>query len=411
MNFFRFAFSCLIYTATLSAAPVDKQVKAFEGAEGFGAYSSGGRGGEVIKVTDLSDNVRNPAPGSLRWALEQHGPRIVEFDIEGTITLEKPLVITNPFITVDGSTAPGIGVTIKDYGLEISNTHDVIVRHLRVRPGDEAILAKPPKQRSGGTDALLVANSSNVIIDHCSASWTSDTVASVDSSSQVTLQYCFFYEPLANPEVHYEKGKPQSHAHVSNVSGDGVSYIKNVLAYYGDLGIQINDDMDGCIEAVNNYCYAYTESGSLLKPVANKTIKWHMVSNFYERALGKRGADIEFTPGGVLKGTIGKKSKVYLSDNIGPLRNDPASDQWTGTSSKLDPVSMARIRSDDPLFSSNVKVISTDDLKDLLLSEGGATLPKRDSNDLRIVKQIKTGKGKTTVNSQNDVGGYREFSP
>ena len=104
---------------------------AFPGAEGFGAYSKGGRGGAVLFVTNLNDS----GPGSLRWAVEQKGPRTIIFKTSGTIVLEKRLDIENPFITIAGQTAPGDGICLKGETVRIA-THDVIVRYLRVRLGD-----------------------------------------------------------------------------------------------------------------------------------------------------------------------------------------------------------------------------------------------------------------------------------
>jgi pectate lyase len=157
----------LMNTNGCKETPTQMELKshtpAFPGAEGFGAYTMGGRGGNVYIVTNLNDD----GAGSLRNAVEASGPRIVVFEISGTIELESRLRISNPYITIAGQTAPGDGICLKNYELDI-NTHDVIIRYLRVRPGD-------PSQAEN--DAISI-RSSNVIVDHCSASWSIDEALS-----------------------------------------------------------------------------------------------------------------------------------------------------------------------------------------------------------------------------------------
>src|SRR5439155_11991687 len=110
------------------------QLPAFPGAEGWGRYSQGGRGGAVLKVTNLNDS----GPGSFREAVTQSGPRIVVFEISGTIDLRSPLAISTPYLTIAGQTAPGDGICIKRFPLRIHNTHDIIIRGIRIRPGIES---------------------------------------------------------------------------------------------------------------------------------------------------------------------------------------------------------------------------------------------------------------------------------
>jgi CSLREA domain-containing protein len=148
----------------LSARADEARIPAFPGAEGFGAFTPGGRGGRVYYVDTLEDVV-DPNDGvcSLREAVEARGPRIVLFKESGTIELRSPLVIKEPYITIAGQSAPGDGIVLKNNSLRIG-THDVIIRYLRVRPGS-----------SGEYDGIkLTDGASNVIIDHCSISWAVD---------------------------------------------------------------------------------------------------------------------------------------------------------------------------------------------------------------------------------------------
>src|SRR5579871_4101066 len=172
----------LLFAATCVTGVARAATPAFEGAEGFGAVSLGGSGGVTLRVNTLEDEPRNPAPGSLRWALAQRGPRIVRFDVAGNIRLRAPLIVTEPRLTLDGSDAPGAGVCLCDHSLSFRNTHDVIVRHLRFRRGDVETLkavASAGLSRPRGSvdlDTVSIDDSKNLIFDHCSLSWSCDEI-------------------------------------------------------------------------------------------------------------------------------------------------------------------------------------------------------------------------------------------
>src|SRR5262249_16216819 len=141
-------------------------VPAFPGAEGFGANTPGGRGGKLIAVTNLNDE----GPGSFRAACEAEGPRIVVFRVSGLIPLAKKLVIRNPYITIAGQTAPGDGICLRNYTFVIA-THDVVVRYLRSRLGDLSA--------QEDDSITLAAGARDVVIDHCSATWSIDEALSL----------------------------------------------------------------------------------------------------------------------------------------------------------------------------------------------------------------------------------------
>ncbi len=175
---------------------------AFPGSEGFGSKSLGGRGGEVLIVDSLFDKVANPPEGTLRWALQQRGPRIVIFRIAGTIELVGRLEIREPFVTIAGQTAPGGGITIKDYPIKIL-THDVILQGIRVRLGARFL---------PNSDAFNIASpeATGIMVDHCSFSWSTDEVVGAgDGASRITFSNSVFAEGLdcsIHPEGCHSRG-------------------------------------------------------------------------------------------------------------------------------------------------------------------------------------------------------------
>jgi len=172
----------------LAVAEAQARTLAFPGAEGAGKWPQGGRGGRVIPVTNLDDS----GPGSLRAAAEAKGPRTVVFRVSGTIELQTPISIKQPFLTIAGQTAPGEGICLKGQSLLISNTHDIIIRHLRCRPGDKTSLP-------GEMDAISMSSVRDVILDHCSATWSTDECLSVTrDSDRVTVQNCLIAEALTS---------------------------------------------------------------------------------------------------------------------------------------------------------------------------------------------------------------------
>lgn len=389
------------------ALAVSRDKLAFPGAEGFGAYSQGGNGGKILHVTTLKDNNE---PGSLRWAINQDYPRIVVFDVEGIIVLNSTLPIENPFITIDGSTAPGNGVTIKDGTVTVKNTHDVIIRYLKVRPGDEVALKKgiwkKTKRKDPPEDSLNVNTSFYVIIDHCSASWCSDEVLSVDGEN-ITVQNCFITEPLGNPELHIENGKKQSHPFAALVTAKTVSYIKNLLAYFRIRGPQLTCDEDGCQkEAVNNYVCAFSVTGSRIT-LQNYKAKYHIINNFYDYLLDDNAYEINLLYSSKIKSRSPLTNpRVYIAGNIGPHRSSNSKDQWACVKVDINSKEAAQIRSTAPLFTSPINVLDAKDVPQYVLTNAGAILPQRDPIDQRIINQLLHKKGEI-IQGQDDVGGYK----
>src|SRR4051812_34380467 len=177
---------CLIATlpSVSAQAAAVSELPAFPGAEGFGATTPGGRGGKVMFVTNLNDS----GPGSLRAACEATGPRIIVFRAAGTIALKSPITVKAPYLTVAGQTAPGDGICVRDATFGVA-THDVVIRYLRCRLGDVT------GREADSFDVLH--GSRDVILDHCSATWSIDEALSLSGNNQnITIQWCLIGESL-----------------------------------------------------------------------------------------------------------------------------------------------------------------------------------------------------------------------
>jgi pectate lyase len=232
-----------------------ERLPVFPGAEGFGAHTGGGRGGRVIEVTTLNDR----GPGSLRAAVDAAGPRLVVFRTGGTIELQSPLAITHPFITIAGQTAPGGGITLKNGPANLFaplqvKTHEVVIRYLRSRPG-------PSGKPSPNVDALTIADPQrtvyNVIVDHCSFSWSTDEVVNVwYDAKDVTLQWCIMSEGLdksTNPEGPASRGPL-----LGGRGSERISFHHNLIAHNRGRNPMIKSS--GVVDVVNNVVHARRRS-------------------------------------------------------------------------------------------------------------------------------------------------------
>jgi hypothetical protein len=363
--------AALIALGAMAEGPLG--LPAFPGAEGFGAETPGGRGGKVLVVSNLNDS----GAGSFRGACEAQGPRIVVFRVSGLIDLQSPIRVTEPFITIAGQSAPGAGICLKRNGLAI-DTHDVVVRHMRSRPGD--ISGKE-------VDGLAIGGSSRrVIVDHCSVSWSVDENLSPSGNiADVTVQWSIISEAL-NRSVH-GKGA-HGYGSLARAAG-GLSMHHNLWASNSSRNPRPGDNYARppypVIDVRNNVIY--NPGGG---NVIGETVTINYVGN-----LIKPGPDT------VLDAMFNPTEKysipAFVEGNVVEGRAGYA--KWFSK-----PVEMLAKAAESPRITASDARIAF--LK--VLDEVGATLPARDTVDARVVAGVRNGSGRI-IDSQWEVGGWPEY--
>ena len=365
-----------LYSFTVSA---QSTVPIFPGAEGYGQYTKGGRGGAIIKVTNLNSS----GPGSLRSALLSSGPRTVVFEVSGTIDIAGAITIRDPYLTIAGQTAPSPGILIRGGSITIK-THDVLIQHIRVRAGNT------------GDDCLKMSTAGsgevyNVYLDHLSLSWAKDEVLSIYQRDarvyDISVSHCFITEGLAKNNSYtgakgFLVGKDPNKS-VSEIIGD-VSVTSSLFAHNNQRNPYMKNGTRGIL--CNNVMYSYRHSAVEIGDDKGE-FQVAAVNNVFRTRVPANKPPISLR-------TPGSGGKLFMSNNMYD-GNMPAQNQLISASFTLQTTS--------PVNMSSVDVIPTSQTLDYVLDNSGARPADRDAVDVRIINEVKTRTGdwmdQTEVNS------------
>ncbi len=379
-------------------------LEAFDGAEGCGKYALGGRGGKEYVITSLEDD---GSEGTLRYAVEAEGPRIITFAVSGDIHLKAPLNIENPYISILGQTAPGAGITIRDHNVFITADHTVI-RYLRFRLGSSS---------GQEADALGAKRCRNLIIDHCSMSWATDENASFYNINDATVQWCIISEAL-NASVHH-KGE---HGYGGIWGGRNVSFHHNLFAHnksrnprFDHPRIYSGQELltgRGTVDFKNNVVYNWN-----IKAIYGGEEGWFNVEdNYFRPGPATRNLDGEWLDISTSPTTSMTPGNFYIDDNIydvSAVRKGGLDGRKPDCEKIASWKDVYKMKSAEDPFAIKVG-LDSEDAEDAYRSvlKGAGASKKRDAVDKRIVKEVRRGKatnhGSVTglpgiIDSENDI--------
>ena len=363
-------------------------VPAFPGAQGGGMYSFGGRGGKVFVVTSLADS----GPGTFREALEAGGPRIVVFNVAGIIRLKDRIRIRAPYITIDGSTAPGDGVCIAGDTVELE-THDVIIRNMRFRRGNTWV--------GDRNDSLGGNPIGNIMIDHVSASWGLDENMSM---------YRHMYQP---PDGSKELKLPTVNITIQNsIFSEGLNTYNHAFgSTIGGYNSAFHHNLWACNSGRNpsvGMIYDFTFANNVVFNWRHRTVDggdqrsfYNIINNYFkpgpatplDDTVGHRILKPESRRA---KPPVDDYGKAYVDGNIVEGNKRVTANNWDGgvqVESIADPAAiLPKVKADKPYPTAYLKLQPAAEAYKLVLKESGATRPKRDAVDERVVEMVRTGK-------------------
>ncbi|WP_230471357.1 pectate lyase family protein [Hymenobacter jejuensis] len=397
------------------AWPASAQQVAFPGAEGAGRFTSGGRGTAsspttVFEVTNLADDTK---PGSLRYALTQPAEhRTVVFRVSGTIHLNSPLTISKSNTTIAGQTAPGDGICLADYPVSIK-ANNLIVRFMRFRMGDKN-QNQGQVDGAGGDDAFGGLHNSRLIVDHCTMSWSTDEAFSVYEGDSTTLQWNLMSEPL-NYSYHFETGDKdfEHHGFGGIWGGQHATMHHNLFASCNNRTPRFNGSRYTHpagyenVDFRNNVIYNWGENNVYAGEGGN----YNIVNNYYKYGPSTK----ESVRARVLnpyKVATGKNplpyGKFYLTGNYVDASADVTRHNWQGvTMNGGAPADTVLSKVDRPFDIAPIATQTAQEAYAAVLQSVGASLPKRDTLDQRIIRNVVTRTGRL-IDVQ---GGYPHGTP
>lgn len=390
-----------------SEAPSYRNIAEFSAATptglvGFGAWTRGGLGGQIIKVTNLD----NEGPDSLREALRTKGPRVIVFEVAGIIDLDKQdLFITEPYVTIAGQTAPSPGISIIRGGMKIA-THDVIMQHIRFRMGDAGMPKKSGYENDVAAEGPDVYN---VIVDHCSVAWATDENLSVsgpryDGPGKTARHITFSNNIIAEGLMDSAHGKGfHSMGTLVHDNVQEVAIIGNLYAHNNERNPWFKGNTTGVI--VNNYIYNPGIWAMRLGYIAGEWSGRTPPEPPSVSVVGNVMQGGSNTPGntallGTNSGTT-DGGRAWVRDNIA-LRSD-------GKPGVLLSQGIVELK-EMPSWPAGLQAMPASKVIDSVLAKAGARPKDRDAVDARIIADILAGKG-SFINSQEEVGGYPKVEP
>lgn len=396
---------------------------------GGGELATGaGLEGAVYTVSSLDDiDAFDPKPGTLRFVVNQAGPRTIIFTVAGTIHLTAPLEIKQGNLTIMGQSAPGQGICVADYPVLINGASNVVIRFMRFRMGNDYIKKFPDKSKAPEYDAVEIRNTDRVVLDHCSCSWSVDECVSCYGNENFTMQYCFVTESLR--DAGHPKG---AHGYGGIWGGKNVSFHHNLLAHHDSRNPRFDHDyvntLAGPIDYLNNVVYNWggnSTYGGEGSSNAGGGRKINFVNNYYKPGPATTHKTRLLNPwascgncSDEFGGTI-DPPHVFLTGNYMYGSDVVTGDNWKGVSySGGATEQLCRVNSRYPVLHS----IRNEELAtvayETVLSKAGCSL-ERDAIDQRISTEVREGKctykGSKSglpglIDSQEDVGGWPELS-
>ncbi|MGV3529115.1 MAG: pectate lyase family protein [Flavisolibacter sp.] len=392
--------SCSSSRTVVVPPPENSEPIAFPGAEGFGRFATGGRGGEVMIVTNLEDS----GPGSFRAAVESKKPGIVVFAVDGTIHLQSPLGIKSNK-TIAGQTAPGDGICIADQPVKLEG-NNIIVRYLRFRMGDK-YQNTGKVDRAGSDDAFGGVGKSNIIIDHCSMSWSTDEALSVYGGDSLTLQWNIISEPL-NYSYHFEDGDKdfEQHGYGGIWGGKNMSAHHNLFAHCNSRTPRFNGIRHYPKEFVdfrNNVIYNWGHNNAY----AGEGGFYNMVNNYYKFGPSTK-ANVRYRIFNPWKNDKIPFGEYYVNGNYVDGASDVTNDNLKGVTFSPEATEMEKNKAllSAPIPSPAVSTQNAEMAYQLVLMKAGASY-RRDTLDMRIARDVEKRTGRI-IDVQ---GGYPHGTP